>query len=258
MNETTNASRNRDGIEIDVRKLILAWLRKWWVIILAAAVCAVGALYYTMHYITPMYRASVTVYVNNSSADEHIDYFTSSNLNASQNLVNTYVSMIKSDTVLRKVADAINDPNVTSDYIRKSLTASQVQDTVMFNVYISNPDPRMATNIANTIADIAPAEIAEFVEGSSTKIVDYARIPQTPYTPSKTRNTLIGGFIGAAAAMFFIALRFMMDVRIKDEEDLTSLYNLPILGQIPFFDVKNPGKKSGGGYRAEGYTSARN
>lgn len=70
---------------------------------------------------------------------------------------------------------------------------------------------------------------------------------------------MMGGILGAAIAMFFIALHFLLDVRIKDEEDLTSLYgNMPILGQIPFMDVKNPGKKNGGGYRSEGYTSAQN
>lgn len=254
MNDATNAER--DGVQIDLQKLLLAWLKKWWLILLCAAVAAAGTLYYTMNYVTPLYRASVQIYVNNSSADERVDYISGSNLTASQQLVATYVNMIRSDTVLRKVAEALNKPDITANYIRDEMTTSQVQNTVMFNVYISDADPHLAAAIANTIADIAPAEIAEFVEGSSTKIVDYARIPQSPYTPSYTKNAAIGAIVGALVAIIIVTLQFLMDVRIKDEEDLTALFNLPILGQIPYIDLKNPNRKSSG-YRSEGYTSEK-
>ena len=154
MNETTNA--RKESFTIDLQKLLFTWLRRWWIIMLCALIGAVSTMYYTMNYVTPMYRASVTIYVNNSSAEERTESISSSTLRASQQLVTTYVNMIKSDTVLRKVAEAINNPKISAAYIRKELTASQVQSTVMFNVYIADADPRMAASIANTIADIAP------------------------------------------------------------------------------------------------------
>ena len=57
----------------------------------------------------------------------------------------------------------------------------------------------------------------------------------TLYSPSYQRNTLLGGAIGIMLAVAFVTLSFLLDVRIKDEEDLTQLFTIPVLGQIPSF-----------------------
>ena len=103
MNETVNGIK--DGVEIDLQKLLMTYLRKWWLLVLCGLVTGGIALYISMAHITPMYRASVTVYVNNTRAGEQVEYVTSSNLATSQRLVNTYVNIIKSDTVLERVAE---------------------------------------------------------------------------------------------------------------------------------------------------------
>ena len=118
-------------------------------------------------------------------------YISAANLATSQQLVNTYVNIIRSDTVLEKVVK-----NAKLDYsaaeIRGMMTTAQVDETELFSVYISHPDPEMAAKIANAVATVAPGEIEEFVEGSSTKIIDHAKVPTSRYTPSYRKNTLLG------------------------------------------------------------------
>jgi capsular polysaccharide biosynthesis protein len=116
------------------------------------------------------------------------------------------------------------------------MSASQVDETEMFNVYIADADPEMAAVIANAVAVEAPAQIEEFVEGSSTKIVDYAKVPTEPYSPSLTHNVGVGAAAGIAAALAYLTLHFLLDVRIKDEQELEQLLELPILGRVPSFD----------------------
>ena len=53
--------------------------------------------------------------------------------------------------------------------------------------------------------------------------------------------------------MIYVTLRCLMDVRIKEEEDLASLFDYPVLGHIPHFDQPASGKKNA---YAEPYTSA--
>ena len=241
MKETT-AQKNDGVIEIDLHKLLLAYLHKWWLIVLCALFIGGASLLYTMEIVTPLYQASITVYVNNVRSGERIDYISGSNLQASQKLVNTYSNIIRSDTVLTKVAKAAN-VSYTPDMMRGLMSTKQVGETELFDVYITHSDPELAAHLANAIADVAPAEIEGFVEGSSAKIIDYAKVPSERCSPSYSRNTVFGAVIGGVLAVAYVTLRCLLDVRIKEEEDLTALFDLPVLGQIPSFVQKGNGKK---------------
>ena len=102
MDERANA------LEIDLQELLLVYLRKWWIIFLCLAIGASVALGFTWKFVTPQYRASSSIYVNNSRGAEDMDYLSSSDLNAAQRLVNTYVSIAKSDRVLDKIAERLD------------------------------------------------------------------------------------------------------------------------------------------------------
>lgn len=239
----------RNGLEIDLKKLLLAYLGKWWLIVLCAVIAAVGAFYVTTNLITPMYQAKVTVYVNNTASGQQVDYISNTNLVTSQRLVNTYITMIQSDTVLEKVAEA-SDMEITADQIRRIMSAEQVDDTELFAVYITHADPVMAAQLANAVAEVAPGEIEGFVEGSSTKIIDYSKVPERPISPSLSRNCILGTLMGIVAAVAFLTLRFLLDVRIKDEEDLNMLFDAPVLAQIPGFVPAGSVRRNGYGRNA--------
>ena len=69
-------------------------------------------------------------------------------------------------------------------------------------------------------------------------------MPTSRYTPSYRKNTLLGCAVGLLLAVIYVTLLYLMDVRIKNEEDLTQLFDLPMLGQIPSF-AENERKKAG-------------
>ena len=221
-------------VEIDLLKLIGVYLHRWWLIVLCGFLAAAGTCFFSLRFITPMYRAGVTIYVNNSTSGERVESITSGNLSVSQQLVATYVNIIKSDTVLDKVIKGAG-LQCTVDQLRKMMSTEQLAKTEMFKVYIYHPEPEQAAIIANAIADEAPSAIEEIVEGSSTKIIDRAKTPSSRSSPNVTKNTMIGGVIGGAIALIYLTLYYLLDVRIKDEEDLSAIADYPVLGQIPEF-----------------------
>ena len=251
MRERTSVAK--EDIEIDLQKLLGVYLKKWWLITLCCVLAAVVALGVTKRYITPMYRANVMIYVNNTRSGQQVDQISGSNLSASQQLVNTYVNIIKSDTVLSEVIERA-ELDCSSDDIRDMMTTSQVDDTEIFEVHITHESPEMAAHIANVVANVAPKEIEGFVEGSSTKIIDYANVPDERHSPSYTKNTILGGIIGGIVAVVCITLQFLMDVRIKDQDDLAQLFDYPILGQVPAFDQVSGAKTAYGQYGYEAPT----
>lgn len=238
--------------EINLSELAAALLKKAWLIVVCAIIAGGLTFAYTANFITPLYRSSVKIYVNNRQSTSQSTGITSSDLATSQRLVATYINILRSDTVLQKVANTVKENHnldVSASSIRGMMSADALGETEVFEVYISNANPEHAAIIANAVAEVAPDEITYFVEGSSTKIVDYATPSRYHYTPNKTKNTAIGMLVGAIAAACFIVLQTLLDVRIKNEEDLAALSKAPVLGMIPDLTMEVKGDYSYREYR---------
>lgn len=217
--------------EINLKDLIQTLLKRAWIIILCAVLGAAVSLVYTVKFVTPTYKAGVTMYVNNNTT---ISGMTSSDLAVALQLANTYVNIIKSDAVLDKVIDETG-LNLSASQIRGMLSAEVVDETEMFQVNIISPDPQMSADIVNAIAAIAPDEISRIIEGSSAKVIDYAKVPANRYAPSYTSNTILGGFAGAAVVIAVILILKFTDGRVQTEDDLLAISKIPVLGTIPDF-----------------------
>lgn len=242
--------RIEEGLDLDLKKLLMAYLHKWWLILICIVMFGAAALIFTDNFMTPMYTASVTVYVNNVRGEQEVGYISNINLSTSQKLVSTYITMIKSNTVLEKVAET-SGLDITANQIRSVMSAEQVDSTEVFAVTITHANPEIAAQLANAVAEVAPGEIENFVEGSSTKIIDYAKVPTVPSYPNRGRNTIIGVLMGFVVAVLYVTLRFMLDVRIKDAEDLTLLFDLPVLAQIPSFAPEKSKRHDHYGYHTD-------
>lgn len=240
--------------EINLSEIAAAIVQKIWLVVLCAVLCGAATFFYTANFITPLYRSSVSIYVNNTTQQvtSNANGISASDLATSQRLVNTYINILSSDTVLNKVAEEV-DLGISGSGIRSLMSASAMGETEIFQVYISHSDPKIAAKIANAIAEVAPEEIANIVEGSSTKIIDYAKVSGAPYTPNKTTNTTYGMIAGALVAVLIIVLQVLLDVRVKSEEDLAGISNAPVLGLIPdlVMDIRGDYAYKGYGYTAD-------
>ncbi len=218
--------------EINLQELAMALLKKAWLIVLCAVLAAALTLVYTVEFVTPTYKASVTMYVNNNP--DTSNKVSSGDLAVALQLVNTYVNIIQSDTVLEQVI-AQTGLNVSAGAIRGMLSAEVMNETEMFQVSIVSPSAQMSADLANAIATVAPAEISKIIEGSSAKVVDNAKVPTSQYSPNVTRNTTLGGLIGAVLVIAVIVIITLLDKRIHSEADLEKVAKLPVLGVIPDF-----------------------
>ncbi|MBQ8360294.1 MAG: hypothetical protein IJX37_10415 [Oscillospiraceae bacterium] len=232
-----------ETVEIDLRELFKVLWKRAWIIVLCAIIVGTSVLAYTVNFVTPQYKANVTIYVNNNSSKENA-YISSSDLAVALRLVSTYVNIIQSNTVLEKVI-AEAGLALTTDQVRRMISAEVVGETEMFKVTVTTPNPQMSADLANAIAAVAPDEIAAIIEGSSAKIIDYARVPTARSSPSYTTNAVIGAFVGAALAIAVILVQNLLDLRVRNEEELARIGSVPVLGVIPDMrsEMKNAGKK---------------
>lgn len=239
--------------EINLKEIFYALLNKLWLIVLCAAIMGAAMYVYTDNFVTPLYQASIKIYVNNSVSEVPVaGVISSSDLATSQQLVNSYIIILEDYEVLDQVAKKVRAEQgypLTADLVRGMMSAGAVNETEIFAVRISHSDPKVAVAVADAIAEIAPDAIGDIIKGSSAAIVSKARMPGAPYTPNVTQSATYGAMIGVLMAVAYVVIRVLMDVRVKDEEDLAAICDAPVLGVIPNFDAE---EKNGYGYSASG------
>ena len=236
--------QKRDEIQIDLQKLFSAVWHKAWLVILVSVIFAAVSFAVTYFLITPMYQASAMFYVNNNSVsvgDASLS-ISSGDLVTSRNLVESYIVILNTRESLNDVIDYAG-VNRTYSEVKSMLSASAVNETEIFQVVVTGPNPEEAERIANAIAYILPKRITSIIEGTSAKVVEAAVVPARPSSPSYTKNTMIGLLLGMLLTAAIIALREMFDVSIQTEEDITQSCKHPVLAAVP--DMAAPSK---GGY----------
>ena len=231
-----------DMVEVDLQDFLRVLIKKAWLVGLCAVVAASVSLIYTMNFVAPQYTASICMYVNNSS-NRDSDYISSGDLSAASQLVATYAKIVESDAVLEKVA-ADAGLVLSASQIRDMIETSTVSKTGMFEVTVTSTNPQMSADIANTIAKIAPEQITAIIEGSSAKIIDYAKKPARPSGPDYAKYASVSFFCGLLLALVAVAVVHLADNRIKGELELQSICKIPVLGRIPNLDMetKKPSK----------------
>lgn len=218
---------------IDLMKTACLLLDRIGIILLTVVLFAVCSFGYTKLAVTPLYTTDLTFYIRSSqitsSETESVDY---NELEIARRITDTYLVVLKSDVVLDFVAERC-ELGYTTEQIRSMISAAAVDETPIIKMTITNADPAHAYGVANAIAEAAPARIATYLEGSAVRILDYPTEPTRPSYPSYTRNVLIGACVGLVFSCCAVIVRDMFDVRIKTEEDLEELSDLPVLGIIP-------------------------
>ena len=234
---------------IDLLELAKALWKNILAIALVAVLFGSAAFGCTAFLIEPKYQATASLYVNNSSFSLGNTSFSISNaeLSASNSLVSVYIYILNSRTTMEDVIKEA-DLTYTPEELSEMVSAKGINSTGAFEVTVTSTSPSEAELIANTIAKLLPDRIAEIVDGSSVRIVDYAIIPSHRSGPSMVKNTAIGILAGGLLAGAVVTIRFLMDdkskLMIKSADELREMYpDIPVLAMIP--DMRVSEKKNG-------------
>ena len=235
-----------DEIEIDIGRILRAIMERAGRVIIVSVLCAAIAFGVTFQFVTPQYQSSAMFYVNNNSfsvGDAALS-ITSGDLVTSRGLVDSYIVILKTRETLNEVIDYAG-VDLTYSQISGMISAADVDETEIFRVTVTNPDPQEAEKIASAIAYILPKRISNIIDGTSAKIVDSAVVPAGPSSPSYTKNGVLGFLVGFLMCAGAIALKEIFDTTIRSEEDIEQVCAHPVLSAVP--------NMQGGGKRKDQY-----
>ncbi len=223
---------------ITLSELLSILLKHVKVLALVSLLTGAVAFVVSLFVIPPTYTSEVLLYVNNISNNQQSQGVNINDINASQQLVNTYAVILNSDPFVTGIIQA-EKLSITPEKLKKKVMIGAVNGTEILSVKVENSNSQVACNIANRYAEMAIPEIERIVSGGSVKIIANAKAADRPTSPRVGLNTVIGIMLGLVGSCIVVLLINLFDTTVKGENDLTAHYNIPILGVVPNANTNN-------------------
>ncbi|WP_214792352.1 MULTISPECIES: YveK family protein [unclassified Exiguobacterium] len=216
---------------ISIGELFSIVKRSKWLIASLAIIAALIAFLVSSFVISPTYEASTQVLVAPKQGENMpLD---NSQIQSSVTLVNTYRVIIQSPAILEQVQEnVIGAP----DNISNLITVNSEQNSQVINIKVQHTNPVLATDIANEISDVFSKKVPELMSVDNVKVLSNASVPMFPVSPNILLNTAISTVLGLILGVAIAFLKIVLDRRIKTEQDVENILELPVLGSIPVID----------------------
>ncbi|SHG02960.1 YveK family protein [Ornithinibacillus halophilus] len=218
-------------------KEIFDVLKKRFLMIIALMVGAAAlSAILTYGFITPTYESSSQFIVNQKQADPNAQ-ITSGDIRTNVELINTYNHIIKSPRILDIVLEELDLP-YSNGVLSGKLQVSSPDSSQVVNVTVTDPDPQLATDIANTTVQIFQEEISSLMNVDNVQVLSPAvtSANPSPVNPKPALNIAIALVLGAMVGVGIAFLLEYMDTTIKTEDDITKKFGVPVLGVISHMD----------------------
>ncbi|RIO11678.1 Wzz/FepE/Etk N-terminal domain-containing protein [Mammaliicoccus sciuri] len=216
---------------IDLSKLFLILKKNMKYLIILPIVFLALSMVITFVFMTPKYSSSTQVLVNQKESDNQM---MAQQVQSNLQLVNTYSEIIKSPRILDKVSKNLKG-KYSSKEISGMLTVSNQAESQILNIAVENESREAASKVANEIANVFSKDVSKIMNVDNVSILSKADTKGNQISPQPLVNSVVGIFLGLIVALIIIFLKEIMDKRIKTEEDVVEILDLPVLGTIQDF-----------------------
>ena len=224
--------------EIDLKDF-LTYLKKYIIaIILVVIIAVVGTYIYDTQIKTPMYTTYTKILLIKNQEDETNANATLNDINVNQKLAATYSEFVKSRLVLNQVIENL-DLEYTVDQLAKNVSVSNVTDTQVLKISVTDASPERARDIADNVTDVFAREITSITGLDNVRPYENAQISTNPSNNTLTRDLIIAALIGVFGVLAIAFVVYYFDDSVKYSEDLEKRIGLPVIGKIIRSDVGN-------------------
>lgn len=238
MSEFQTTVNNTTEEEIDLVEIFYLLWNNFLKIILCFVLGAVLAFGYSFFLITPLYKSTAKMYIN-SSTKSVVDM---ADLQISSNLRSDYKELITSRELLETVIRSLRLEYTPSD-LGKMITVGNPSDTRIITVTVTSPSPQEAADVANELVNKSKVYLPEIMKSEEPVVYESALVPVSKSSPSYSKNTLLGGLIGAFLFCAYLIVKHLMNDTIVTPDDAMKYLGVQPLAVIPEGDLGNFNKK---------------
>ena len=239
-NQNQNQDLNIQEDEIDLLEIFIALKRRLWLILLAAVIGGGGAGAFSKFVLTPVYSSTAMLYV----LSKETTLTSLADLQIGSQLTKDYRIIITSRPVLEDVKETLN-LDMTYKELRNIITIDNPSESRILTITITDPDPRLAKQIVDQVANTSSNYIGDIMEMVPPKMIEDGETPVIPISPNSKRNAVLGAAAAMAVVCGFITLGVVLNDTIQTEEDVEKYLGLTVLASVPAREgeAKEGGKK---------------
>ena len=220
--------------EINLKDLFSYFLKKTPIILFVTLLFLTVGIIYTMFIKTPLYKGDTTLILvkQDSNYGQESSSQTQSDILLNQKLVTTYSELIKSKRVLNQVI-SILELDCTNSELSQKISVSSVKDTEIIKISVSDEEPKDASRIANTLADVFKYEVMDIYDLQNVTIIDKAEVQDEPYNIEVVKSAVIFFALGFMLSVGVIFVIYYFDTSIKSSEEIENRLGVPVIGNVP-------------------------
>ncbi len=212
---------------IDLIGLMFYVLEKFWIVLLAAVICA-GLRGYAAMRSVPVYTATSKLYI----VDADSSGISIADLQLGTVLTMDYQEVFKTWEVHEMVREELDLP-YSYEAMQSLITITNPQDTRVLYISVTYPDAQMAADIANAYAKAAKEFIINTMRGEMPSDFSIALVPGVAQVVSKTGSLIKGFLLGSVLSVGVLTLLFVLDDRPRTPEDISMYGGIPTLAVLP-------------------------
>ena len=221
-----------DEVQIDINALIRLIKKNFRIIISSVLLCAIIAYLFTNYFVENKFESQARIYLKPNVTEQGI--VDSTALASNSKMVNNYVSLMQGETILSKVAENLSIDNVED--IKKSLSVTNETETEIITVKATTDDPVKSQAIVKETVDVFFEDMKEKLDIKNMTISDQPKVDETPVSPNKKVNTVVGAALGLFLSCGYVFLQYLFDKRLKTKSEAEAFLGVPVLGEIPWFE----------------------
>lgn len=219
-----------DEETIDLSEIYFLFRQKIKQMIAVFLIGAVIAGVFTAFFITPIYKATASLYVVSASNDSIVNL---SDLQIGTSLTADYEILLKSRPMMESVIQNLSLEDVTFESISEKVQISNPSGTRILQITAEDEDPELAAKIANEIANLGITWLPAVMGSAEPNIAEDAVVPSNPSSPSLIKNILIGAVAALAVYCGFVLIRYMMNDTIRSSEEFERYFGIVPLAVVP-------------------------
>jgi capsular polysaccharide biosynthesis protein len=207
--------------EIRVKDLLTVLKRYSLIIVSVTMILAVAGGMHSWMSSVSLYQSSTTMLLSLNKPD----------------LLSTLGVIIKDPTVLDKVIEELQ-LNKSAGALSGQISFGSVNGSDIVKITVTDPDPELAAQIANTTASVFKKEISSMFGIYNAPILSEAKSGnQLPV--DKTGGAKLGFAVGLVLGIGLAILLDSLDDRFRSEREIEKMLKIPVLGSVSTINGKS-------------------
>lgn len=224
-------------VTLDISTLWRVFKKHAVVVIIFTVLATVVAGVLAIAVLDKRYAATAKFYIENRQTE----VATIGDINTARSMIADCIELFSTHSMRDRLA-AKSGLNYTATELGGMIRMSSSNNTSFIEITITMDDPQKAVNTLNDFVTLCLAEYDRVIDSGRIEVVDPAIAFSNPVFPN-TRLFLVGGFVlGFVVAYLLVFVIEILDTKVKAEDDLYHIYDIPVFAEILNFDVTAKGE----------------